>query len=220
MLPFLQIVANDLHKRFEGNFENVTLVFPSHRSTLFFSKYLSELIDKPIWQPQSITVSDLMYRLSGKTRDDHFSLVAKLFNVYREIKKSDETFDSFYFWGEVMLTDFDQVDKYLVDYERLFANVKDIKEIEERFGGLTEEQMQILQTYLGIISKNSNSQLVNNYQSVWKVLGSIYNLFREQLEEEGVCYEGLAYRLAIENIKAKTVDFSIPDNIVFVDFTP
>ncbi|HOP05496.1 MAG TPA: PD-(D/E)XK nuclease family protein [Tenuifilaceae bacterium] len=218
MNPFLQVVASDLMERFNGNLENVTLVFPGRRATLFFSNYLSKLIRKPVWQPQSITLSELMYKLSGLIRDDHFSLVARLYQVFKSVRSSDESFDSFFFWGEVMLSDFDQIDKYLVDYEKLFSNVKDIKEIEERFGGLSPEQKQILESYLGVISNNSDSELVHNYQSIWKVLGRIYNSFRELLLKEELCYEGLAYRMAVENIKSNINSSLIPDNIVFVGF--
>ena len=105
-----------------------------------------------------------MQGISGFQYDDPINLVTKLFLVYREVKNNDESFDNFYFWGEVMLADFDQIDKYMVDAQSLFSNIKDIKDIEERFGGLSPEQSEALSEYLGIVMDDSQpSDIKANY---------------------------------------------------------
>lgn len=218
MLSFLQLVVDDLLKRFNGNFEGVTLVFPSRRAGLFFNKYLSEKIQKPIWAPESLSIGEIMERLSGLKQADSISLISRLYLIYKNVKGVDEPFDSFYFWGEVILADFDQVDKYRVDAVKLYANVKDIKEIEERFGGLTPEQAEIIRNYLGVIASFDESKLRDNFLTIWKVMGDIYSRFTSELIENGLCYEGLAFRRATDRLSANHLNLAIPNNIVFIGF--
>ena len=201
MVPFLDLAARDLYARFGDDIANVTLIFPSRRSALFFNRYLSQVIEKPLWQPEIQTVSDLMIGASELTIADSFSLVFKLHQIFCRVRNVDEPFDSFYFWGEAMLADFDQIDKYLVEPHKLFANISDLKEIDERFGGLTPEQVEALRSYLGIMTDSNESEIRERYLSVWRVLGQIYAEFREELLAKGEAYEGLAYRIAAQRMR-------------------
>ena len=218
MTPFLNLVAQDLISRYGDNISNVTLVFPSRRAGLFFNTYLAKLIDKPIWSPTMVTINELMQQVSELTVDDPIRLVTKLYNVYQGIKGTEEPFDNFYFWGEVMLADFDQVDKYLVDPKRLFTNIKDIKDIEEQFGELTLEQTQALKDYLGVMKLGEFSELRNNYLSVWGILLKIYEQFNLDLEKEGMAYEGMVYRKAATILANPSTTVSLPSNIAFIGF--
>jgi len=218
MPNFLQLVADDLLQRYGDSISEVTLIFPSRRAGLFFNKYLSQKISKPIWSPSIATIGGLMEQISGLTTDDSISLVTKLYNIYKKVKGSDEPFESFYFWGEVMLSDFDQVDKYLVDANQLFTNIKDIKDIEERFGELTKEQAEAINEYIGAIQGDYVSELRNNYLSVWGLLLSIYKLFKEELEQQGIAYEGMAYRKASEILANPNSSPRLPENIAFIGF--
>lgn len=218
MSSFLELVVDDLHKRFNGDFEDVTLVFPSRRAGLFFNKYLSEKIQKPVWAPASLSIGEIMERLSGLKQADSISLISRLYLIYKNVKGVDEPFDSFYFWGEVILADFDQVDKYRVDAAKLYANVKDIKVIEEQFGGLTPEQAEIIRNYLGLIASTNESKLRDNFLTIWKVLGDIYSRFTSDLIENGLCYEGLAFRRAADALSANNSKIEIPNNIIFIGF--
>lgn len=200
MTPFLKLVADDLIKDFGKDISNINLVFPNRRASLFFNKYLSETIEKPIWQPSIVTISDLMYKISGLNQLDPVSLIVKLYDIYSKKLHTLETFDSFYFWGEVMLIDFDQIDKYRVDAKQLFTNILDIKEIDERFSGFSPEQLQALRTYLGVMTDSNDSIIKDRYLSIWKVLGPIYNEFRSQLAAEGYSYEGLAYSISASKL--------------------
>ena len=217
MTPFLKLVADDLYKDYGKDISSLNLVFPSRRASLFFNKYLSENLDAPVWQPTITTISDLMYRISGLQQADSLSLIVRLFDIYQNRLHTKETFDSFYFWGEVMLADFDQVDKYNVEAAKLFTNILDIKEIDERFGGFTPEQIEALKTYLGVITDANNSIIKDKYLSIWKVLGSIYNDFRTILLREGVCYDGLAYSVAASKMK-QNPDRQLEGTYVFIGF--
>lgn len=219
MTEFLKLVAEDLVKRFGDAISDLTLVFPNQRARLFFHRHLSAYLTKPIWSPRVTTISEMMQDISGFQYDDPINLVTKLFLVYREVKNSDESFDNFYFWGEVMLADFDQIDKYMVDAQSLFINIRDIKDIEERFGGLSPEQSEALSEYLGIVMDDSQpSDIKANYLSIWDKLGIIYSKFKSELQQQGICYEGMAYRMAAEKI-LHGESFDMADNtIVFIGF--
>jgi CRISPR/Cas system-associated exonuclease Cas4 (RecB family) len=219
MSPFLKLVANDLTARFGIDLSGVTLVFPNRRAQLFFNQYLANIIEKPVWAPQVTTIPEIMHKISGFQNDDPISLVTKLFLIYRKIKGNDEPFENFYFWGEVMLADFDQIDKYMVNAQQLFSNIKDIKDIEERFGGLTPEQTEALRDYIGVMSNDTQpSELKSNYLSIWNILGEIYKEFKENLENEGLSYEGMAYRRAAEILTKGESSFGMSFNIAFVGF--
>jgi len=217
MLPFLKLVADDLLEDYGKEISNLTLVFPNRRASLFFNKYLSESIEQPIWQPNFTTITDIMYNVSGLRQVDNISLIVRLYDIYTKQFHSVETFDNFYFWGEVMLADFDQIDKYGVEANKLFTNIFDIKEIDERFGGFTPHQLEALKAYLGVMSDNAESVIRDRYLSIWKVLGSIYKDFRYSLINEGYCYEGLAYSFAASKLKSGTEDF-LPGKYVFIGF--
>jgi len=204
MPPFLKLVADDLYNEFGNNISKLNLVFPSKRASLFFNKYLAENLKVPIWQPSTITISELMYKISGLRQTDPLSLIIKLYDIYQKQLHTEETFDNFYFWGEVMLADFDQVDKYRVDASKLFTNILDIKEIDERFGGFTPAQIEVLKSYLGVMTDSNNSIIRDRYLSIWKVLGSIYREFRSAIISEGICYDGLAYSLAAAKLDDST----------------
>ncbi|PKP38988.1 MAG: hypothetical protein CVT98_03855, partial [Bacteroidetes bacterium HGW-Bacteroidetes-15] len=218
MQSFLELVSRDLLSRFGDKISNITLVFPSRRAALFFNTHLAKQIGKPIWSPQIATINELMQQVSGLNADDPIRLVTKLFTIYNKVKGSVEPFESFYFWGEVMLADFDQVDKYLVDPKQLFTNVKDIKDIEEQFGGLTPEQTNALKDYLGVMAEGHISELRNNYLSVWGKLYEIYTQFWDELRKENLAYEGMIYRKAAEILSNPQSEPNLPKPIAFIGF--
>ncbi len=215
---FLSLVAKDLTKRYENRISDLTLVFPSHRPGLFFQNHLSSLISRPIWSPRITTISDLMKDLSGFQLEEQFRLVARLHSLYCSITGHNESFDNFYFWGEVLLTDFDQIDKYLVDAKQLFRNIKDIKEIDEKFGELSPEQSKALEDYLGVMTGNNISALRDKYLSVWEYLFEIYSQFRDSLSNENLAYEGMIYRKAAELVSNPNTTTTSPTPIAFIGF--
>lgn len=217
MKPFLEIVSQDLFSKYGEKISETTLVFPSRRAALFFNIHLSKLISKPIWLPSIVSIDELMQQVSGLTIDDPLRLVSKLYHVYNRVRGVNEPFENFYFWGDVMLTDFDQVDKYLVNPKQLFTNIKDIKEIEEKFGELTAEQTDILKDYLGIMNADKVSDLRKNYLDLWEKLLDIYTQFRNELDLESLAYEGMVYRKAAQILDSKS-EVSLPNHIIFIGF--
>jgi len=148
MKTFLEIVANDLYKRHEAeqlDLAKTAVVFPNKRATLFFNDCLARQAEgKPLWAPAGISIGDLFQTLSPMHQADQILLICKLYEAYTQVTHSEETLDDFFFWGVVMLEDFDDVDKNMVDADKLFGNLSELKDIDGEFDYLTEEQRQAL----------------------------------------------------------------------------
>lgn len=200
MKPFLELVAEHLYEIHGNGISNLTLVFPNRRASLFFSRYLSKLIDKPVWFPETSTVSNLMFTLANVKTADSLMLNYKLYKAYIQATQSLEPYDEFYFWGNVMLADFEQIDKYLVDPQKLFTNINDLKSITQQFNEFDKDTLEIINRFLNIFSHTDQSQIQSRYSIIWANLYGIYNTFTNNLILEGEAYEGLAYRIAASNL--------------------
>lgn len=218
MVPFLKDIANHLYSTYGAEMESCCVVFPNQRAGLFLKKYLSELISKPSWSPQILTITDLMSEISNLTVADDLYLLFEIYDIYCKEKKSKESFDSFYFWGEIMLADFDDIDKYLVNASDLFKNITTLKSIEEEFSYLSEEQIKIIQRFWQSFHTERSGKNNSEFLSTWEILFNIYSKLKERLINKKLGYEGLIYRHVadlLEQDNALSFSFS---RIFFVGF--
>lgn len=216
MKSFLNIVAKDLLKKYGNNLSKITVVFPNKRASLFLNE---ELIlqsgSKPVWSPQYTTISELFRLQSELVIADQIKLVCELYKHYCQITKSAETLDDFYGWGELMLSDFDDLDKNLGNADKIFQNTADLHEYDTA-DFLNEEQMETLKRFFKNVNEDQSSVLKQNFLKLWNNMGNIYNSFREGLCQQGLAYEGMLYRDVAENICDCTSMTS--DKYVFVGF--
>ncbi len=147
MNSFLFRVAEVFFKQKREQISKLTFVFPNRRAGLFFRNYLSELTEKPLFSPEILTVNECFASASSLQMSDKLSNLFLIYRTYREISKSEESFDSFVFWGEMLLNDFDEVDKYLVDARQLFRNVTELNEIERLFNVLSGRQIEAIRQF-------------------------------------------------------------------------
>ncbi len=215
---FLEEVAASLYKRYRNDISSLTLVFPSRRARLFFSDALSQIIEKPIWQPHYMSMDDIMCNTSSFTVGDKIRLITELYKIYAEYHPA-ETFDKFYFWGEMLLSDFDLIDKYLIDADMLFRNLCDLKELEADLSYLTPEMRRVISSFWSHFTEEDNlSEEKRKFLSIWLSLAPIYHRFQQRLCELKVAYPGMIYRSAIANIESEQ---GLPDtsrHYVFVGF--
>ncbi|MBO5892900.1 MAG: PD-(D/E)XK nuclease family protein [Alistipes sp.] len=215
---FLSEVAEKLYNNHGDNISSLTLVFPSRRARLFFSDALAKIIDKPIWQPQYISMDDIMCEASSFVVGNKIQLITELFNIYKQHHPSEE-FDKFYFWGEMLLNDFDLIDKYLIDADMLFSNIYDIKELEADLSYLTPEMRQIISSFWSNFSnKDSLSDEKRKFMTIWQSLAPIYHSFYKRLQQLQVAYTGMIYRVAVENIENNIAHPDISKHYVFIGF--
>jgi hypothetical protein len=203
MSTFIHEVAETLFKRYNSDMSRVVVMFPSLRARVFFIDVLSTITDRPIWQPSWVTIDELMERGSGLVRGERIRLISELHKIYVKYHPSED-FDKFYFWGDLLISDFDMIDKYLIDANQLLRNINDIKEIEADVSYMTpEQQLRILSFWRSIGSEMSLTEHKQRFLKVWRSLPSIYNEYRQRLFDLGIGYPGMIYRATAERIKRK-----------------
>lgn len=215
MQPFLQLVAHDLYTKIGNDLSRTVLVFPNKRANLFFNEYLAEESDQPIWSPAAMSISELLQKLSVQKAGDPIRLVCELYKVFKEETESRETLDDFYFWGELLISDFDDVDKNMVDADKLFSNLQDLKNLMDDYEFLDEEQEEAIRQFFQNFSIERRTELKEKFISLWDKLGIIYHRYREKLAELGIAYEGMLYRNVIEQLDTDRLKY---DKYVFVGF--
>jgi CRISPR/Cas system-associated exonuclease Cas4 (RecB family) len=196
---FLERIAKSLCSEYGNRLDRHCLVFPNRRAGLFLLKYLAAEIEKPVWAPAILTINDLFRSISVLQPAENEILLFELFKVYRKIRKSGESFDDFYFWGDMLLNDFDDIDKYLADASKIFRNVQELKKIDEEFGGLTKEQAEIIQRFWTNVNPEKLTKEKSEFINVWSILNDLYIEFRTSLKEKNLAYEGMIFRDVVEN---------------------
>ena len=178
METFIQLTAQDIIRRFGTNLRDITVVFPNKRAGLFMNQQLAAAADRPVWAPRYSTISELFDSLSDFTRCDDIQAVCELHAAYSRLVPDAEPLDQFYGWGEIMLADFDDIDKHLADARQLFSNIYSIKELDDnRF--ITPGQEEALKHFFEGFSLEGNSRLKEKFLSLWNRLGEIYTTFNE-----------------------------------------
>lgn len=215
METFLKQVASDLYNRTQGNLARVAVVFPNKRAGLFFNEYLAQQSDAPIWSPTYISISELFRNLSTREVGDSIKLVCELYKVFRIHTKSTETLDDFYFWGELLLSDFDDADKNMADTDALFRNLQDLRALMDDYSFMDEEQEAAIQQFFQNFSIERRTALKERFISLWEVLGDIYRDYRNILKTQNLAYEGMLYREVVENLDIESMPY---DTYVFVGF--
>lgn len=216
MTPFLRQVATLFYKEYGKDVSRLAFVFPNQRAGLFFRKYLAELTDAPLFSPAIMTITDLFLALSGKQVADRISMLFILYTEYSRISGSTETFDEFLYWGEMLLNDFDDVDKYMANARMLFSNVTDLREIENDFSFLSEKQVAAIRAFWSSFYPKGDSPNQREFLTVWQLLYELYVRLRERLSEEGKGYEGMIFREVVEEWDDTCCDRLGYEGIVFV----
>ena len=200
---FLQEVAEKLYKQYGNSISELTIVLPSRRAQLFFSEALTHIVQGgAIWQPNYVSIDELMCEASSYKLGDKIRIVCELHKIYSNYHK--ETLDKFYFWGETLLSDFDLVDKYMVDADMLFCNLHDLKEIETHFPD--DETWEVIRRFWQHFSQEETlPEHKEKFLNIWKSLGPVYHALRERLAELNFAYQGMVYRSAAENLESGIV---------------
>lgn len=198
---FLQLVAEDMQQVFNGKYDDVTVLFPNKRAQLFMNDLLmAQHGEGPMWTPHYMTISELFEELTDVMVADPLFLICRLYQVYQKVTKTNETLDHFYSWGELMLSDFEDVDNNMTDAKALFANISDLQDLTS-FDYLSAEQKKALEQFFGNFSPEKHSYLQGEFTNIWNALYPIYTQFRESLLAEKKAYGGMMKRLVAEALK-------------------
>lgn len=216
MKPFLYQVASLFYEKWGAEVSRLAFVFPNRRTGLFFQKYLSEVADTPLFSPTILTINDLFIQLSGKQSADRISMLFTLYDIYIRQSGSTETFDEFLYWGEMLLNDFDDIDKYMANARMLFSNVTDLREIENDFDFLSDEQIAAIRSFWSSFYPRGDTPNQQQFLAVWQVLYDLYEEFRATLTAEGKGYEGMIFREVVESMERGESPDLPYEQIVFV----
>ena len=215
MTPFLKQVADHYYNA--GKIEEKCFVFPNRRSMVWFRKHLCTAVkDVPLLAPQMLTINDFFSRVSGVPASDRVRLLLELYDSYKALNPKAESLDEFIFWGDVILADFNDVDKYLVDPKQLFANVADFKALQDTFEYLTDTQREAIKGFLSHFNDQSGKLTVDlgtddpdvkgRFLQIWNILYPLYVNYNKSLADKGMAYEGMVYRSLAERLKNRSVE--------------
>lgn len=220
MIPFLKQVADHYYNI--GEADKCCFIFPNRRSLVFFTRHLcqavkdSDVLSRPIVAPEMLTINDFFHKVGGMHSVERVRLLIELYDCYKECNPKAETLDEFIFWGDVILSDFNDVDKYLVDPKQLFANISDLKKIQDTYTYLTDTQRKAIEAFVSHFSDLSGRLTVNldsdepdvkgKFLMIWNILYDLYELFNTRLREKGMAYEGMVYRQLAQRLKNESVE--------------
>lgn len=215
-MKFLEEIVEVVLSRHADASDEVTIVFPNRRAGLFFQKYLSARITKPIWSPKIVGIEDFIKNLSNLKPADKLELIFELYQVFIKLNKSSENFDKFFYWGNIMLQDFDELDKFLADPELLFKNLIHVKNLENNIDYLEEDQKKLIADFWRSFGeKHSTHQ--KGFLAVWDNLYQTYVQFKSRLTERGIAYNGMIYREVAEALENGVIKPEF-GSVIFVGF--
>ena len=216
MKPFLYQVATLFYQQYGAEIHRLAFVFPNRRAGLFFQKYLSEISEKPLFSPSILTINDLFMQLSGKHPADKIQMLFRLYELYKQRSGSSESFDEFIYWGEMLLNDFDDIDKYMVDARMLFRNVSDLKSLDDDFNYLSPEQVQAIRSFWSSFYPKGDSPNQQHFLELWEILYDLYAGLHTSLAKDGCGYDGMIFREVVEQLEKEPMSDFPFDQVVFV----
>lgn len=218
MADFLELVAQDLVKKFGNDLSRLVVVFPNKRASLFLNEHLGKLSSQPLWAPSYITINQLFNSLGNLKINDPIDTVCRVQQHYAKATGDSVSLDYFYGWAERILSDFDDIDKNMVNAEKLFQNTKELREFE-KIDFLNEEQKSVLQRFFKEFDPNRKSEIRERFSRLWNQLFTIYQSLNEELAKEGLAYEGAAFRNTVERLEKGEIELSAHiEKYVFVGF--
>ena len=190
---FLEYVAEDIISKYGTDLSRIAVVFPNKRAALFLNEHLARIAGQPVWSPAYITISDLFRQHTDLKTADPIKLICDIHKSFTKCTGIDETLDHFYGWGQLLLADFDDIDKNMADADSIFCNLKDIHELDD-ISYLDDEQKEMLARFFANFSDDIDSELKKRFLSLWSHFGDIYHDYNRRLTEQGIGYEGAIYR--------------------------
>jgi hypothetical protein len=214
--PFLLELADNILA--EGRaLDQLTLVFPNRRAGLFFQHYLAQGLSRPQWSPRLLSIEEFFCEHTRLREPDRLTLIHRLYHVYRRVVQQHEPFDRFYFWGDMLLRDFDEVDKHRVNAALLFKDLSKLKELDETFDYLTEEQKYFLREFW-LQFEEQPARTREEFLRLWRRLPQIYAEFVSLLRGDGLAYEGMIHREVAGRLEREPPGQAAAAGVVFAGF--
>lgn len=200
MGSFLKEVIDDIQNK-GLDISQLTFILPSKRAGTFLKDILSHAVEQTIFAPDILSIEEFVESLSELSYAGNTELLFEFYQVYKKLtpEPDQETFDQFSKWGQLLLQDFNEIDRYLIDPDYIFDYLKSIKEINH--WSLSEEQ----------------TPYIKNYLAFWNRLKVYYKALKEELIQNKKGYQGLVYREAVNGIEPY-IDSNPHKQHVFIGF--
>lgn len=211
--PFLEDIAEKVLNKYANQLDKVTIVFPNRRAGLFFRRHMAKHLKKPVWSPSIVSMEDFVQQNSRLQLADRFVLITELYKSYTKFMGAGEELDRFFYWGELLLGDFDDIDKYLIDAKYLFTDLSKQKELDAYFDYLTEEQKSIILEFWKRFSDHSSKQKTE-FKHLWDNLAEIYIDFTDSLRQNNLAYGGMIYKEVVGSLD----DLNSDGPVIFAGF--
>ena len=220
--PFLKQVASDLLDRFGDNLKDVAVVLTNKRPIVFLRKHLADLSGKPVWSPSFFTIQEFI-RLSTALPEagslTQFFILHRLHNaLLREEGRPEETPDEFYPLAETILSDFAQLDYDLVDPQAVYAELRDIALLQQRFPHLSADQQRFMRQFWESFSVGKQTAIQQKFLQLWGRLPKLYERFREELVRQKLTTTAHTYRALAEHRADHPTFISAFGKVAFVGF--
>ncbi len=207
MEQFLSACAAYIFERHSSDLHNICLVFPNRRAGVFFNAYLQKQISSPVIGAKITTIDELIAGFSTLQEGEKLQLISQLYDIFRKHNPGNESFDDFYFWGEALLNDFNEIDRYLINAKDLFTNLADLKGIEDLFDYLAPEQKSAIEQFWGTLYRAGEKPHHQNFISIWQILYPVYSDFKKLLANNETAYKGMIARQVVESMNDKIPEF-------------
>ena len=214
MTPFLKQIAEIYYKQQGANISDTCFVFPSRRAGKFFVEHLKNISNDTLLSPECLTISEFFDSLCPEyEKEEKIGLLFHLYDSYKTVTGSTESFNEFIGIGEIILKDFNDLDNYLVNAKYIFSDIEELKRYEKE-NILTEEQVKCIQKFLGLFTEDCSEYKQKTYK-LWCKMLEIYENFKNKLLSERICYDGMLHRMVVEN---EIPDLLLPNQVVFIGF--
>jgi len=192
MESFLRKTAQEILEK-NSSLKDLVIVLPNRRAGLFFLQHLGDLIKTPIWMPETKTIEDVFYQFAGQRPADDLSLIFELYRVYQNLNTDAESFDRFYFWGEMILKDFNDLDQFMADAGKLYHHLSEIKELESDLSFLSDSQIELIRQFWNSFQRQDRKHQ-EKFLKFWQILSPLYKQYQAALQVSGLAYSGMLYR--------------------------
>ena len=199
---FLQKLANELFEKFNSNISDITIVLPNKRAKVFLIEALKNKAEKTIFAPNIISIEDFVQDVAQIQTIDNVELLFEFYKIYTDLTKTSniQSFEIFANWGKILLQDFNEIDRYLLEPKRVFSYLTDV-EVLKRWNLEPEER----------------TKMIDSTIDFWNKLPVYYQNLQTHLLSKSIGYQGLIYKQAVKNMESYA-DKLEEDSIVFAGF--
>jgi CRISPR/Cas system-associated exonuclease Cas4 (RecB family) len=192
-MTFHQHLVDQIDPQQLNAMKDQVFVFPTKRGGVFFKRaLLKKFVEQNFMLPAILSIEEFVEKMTGLSISDELTLLFELFDIYQK-KDKDLTFDKFYAWGKIILKDYDEIDRYLANAQRIYADLQNLKEIDDVFG-YSEEFREIISRYRKLTDRKDKALVLTEFLKIWKEVGTVYVEYQDKLLSSEKAYAGMLYR--------------------------